>query len=251
MHVDPNDQNSNRRLADLERSASIHFRQCTDLASSSESRMAFHQSVSVQGSGLVFARRLPFRQWEKIGQQILGVANSSTWWTADWLAYGEHTFGDRYREAMQKTSLNYQTLRNYVWVARRFDLSRRRDNLSFGHHAEVASLEHAEQDYWLRKAEELSWTRNRLRAEVRASLRERQTDAPARQVADTAAACEANDDDHAMTGYRPVGENLSLWLSADRACRLRCAAALAERSLGEWALDVLDAAASEIATEAN
>jgi hypothetical protein len=41
---------------------------------------------------------------------------------------------------------------NYAWVARRFAMSRRRDTLSFGHHAEVAALPEPEQDFWLREA---------------------------------------------------------------------------------------------------
>jgi hypothetical protein len=58
-------------------------------------------------------------------------------------------------------------------VARRFSLSRRRDKLSFGHQVEVAALSDPEQNYWLRKAEEESWSRNRLRREVRESYRQR------------------------------------------------------------------------------
>src|SRR5713226_3499954 len=132
---------------------------------------ALDKSVALRKSGLVFARIIPFRTWECVGQQLFAVADSSTWWIADWLAYGESTFQSRYYEASQKTSLKYQTLRNYAWVARRFELSRRRDNLSFGHHAEVSALDRPEQDYWLRKAEELGWSRNQLRAQVRTSLR--------------------------------------------------------------------------------
>jgi len=91
----------------------------------------------------------------------------------DWLVFGQATYGGRYREAVERTGLDYQTLRNYAWVARRFELSRRRDTLSFGHHAEVAALPGPEQDFWLRKAEEFGWSTMRLRAEVRSSLDER------------------------------------------------------------------------------
>jgi hypothetical protein len=91
------------------------------------------------------------------------------------MIYGESAYTGRYREAIEKTSLDYQTLRNYAWVARRFPMSRRRDTLSFGHHAEVAALQGPEQDYWLRKAEELRWSRNQLRREVHTSLTERST----------------------------------------------------------------------------
>ncbi len=74
---------------------------------------------------------------------------------------------------MERTGLDYQTLRNYAWVARRFELSRRRDTLSFGHHAKVASMPAPEQDFWLRKAEQFGWSTSELRREVRTSLRER------------------------------------------------------------------------------
>jgi hypothetical protein len=55
-------------------------------------------------------------------------------------------------------------------------MSRRRDTLSFTHHAEVAGLGEPEQDFWLRKAEEDTWSAKRLRREVKASLLERTND---------------------------------------------------------------------------
>ena len=109
------------------------------------------------------------------GRQLSGICSSSAWCLGDWLIYGETAFNGRYRDAIELTSLHYQTLRNYAWVARRFSLSRRRDTLSFGHHTEVAALPESEQEYWLRKAEELAWTVKQLRHEVRTSLRERST----------------------------------------------------------------------------
>jgi hypothetical protein len=42
---------------------------------------------------------------------------------------------------------------NYAWVARRFELSRRRDTLTFGHHAELAALREPEQGSWLDQAQ--------------------------------------------------------------------------------------------------
>jgi hypothetical protein len=87
--------------------------------------------------------------------------------------FGEQAYAGRYRQAIKRTSLDYQTLRNYAWVARRFAMSRRRDTLSFGHHAEVAALPEPEQDFWLRKAEEHRWPVKHLRRQVRVSLAER------------------------------------------------------------------------------
>ncbi|OIK05308.1 regulator [Streptomyces monashensis] len=120
---------------------------------------------------MVFPQNLPERSWEQIGTNLRELVNSSAWWLADWLIYGEAAYGwRRYKEAIERTGLDYQTLRNYAWVARRFEHHRRRDNLSFAHHAEVTRLSPPEQDYWLRKAEQQKWSRNELRRAVRASL---------------------------------------------------------------------------------
>ncbi len=129
--------------------------------------------VLIPRTGLQLPRQLSFDKWLGIGQQLSTLRSSSAWCLGDWLTYGETAYNGRYREAIEQTSLNYQTLRNYAWIAKRFSFERRHEALSFGHHAEVASLSEPEQDFWLRKAEQQNWARNRLRQEVRASLKER------------------------------------------------------------------------------
>jgi hypothetical protein len=129
--------------------------------------------VVIPGRGLQLTPRLSFDRWLSVGRQLADIYTSSAWCLGDWLVYGEASYDGRYRDAIEQTSLDYQTLRNYAWVVRRFDLSRRRDSLSFAHHAEVAALPQVEQEYWLRKAEELSWSVRQLRREVRGSLSER------------------------------------------------------------------------------
>jgi hypothetical protein len=136
--------------------------------------------VVVSGRGLVLPSGLAFDRWLGIGRHLCAVSTSAAWCLGDWLVFGEVAFAGRYREAVELTGLDYQTLRNYAWVARRFALSRRRDALSFGHHAEVAALAEAEQDFWLRKAEEYRWAVKRLRREVSASLAERSAGQPDR-----------------------------------------------------------------------
>lgn len=97
--------------------------------------------------------------------------NSSARWLADRLIHGEATYGwRRYKEAVERTGLDYRTLRHYAWVARPFEHDRRRDSLSFAHHAEVTRLSPPEQDHWLRKAEQQKWSRNEPRNAVRAGL---------------------------------------------------------------------------------
>lgn len=126
--------------------------------------------------GLQFPSQLSFERWLSVGKRLSDIYTSSAWCLGDWLTYGEAAYEGRYREAIEQTSLDYQTLRNYAWVVKRFPLSRRRDRLAFGHHAEVAALPEVEQEFWLRKAEELGWPVKQLRREVRQSLTERSAD---------------------------------------------------------------------------
>lgn len=177
--------------------------------------------------GLYLPRQMTFQRWINIGMRLSEVATSSAWCLGDWLIYGESAFSGRYRDAIDQTSLDYQTLRNYAWVARRFSPSRRFPELSFGHHAEVAALSDPEQDYWLRKAQQLSWSRNQLRHEVRASLRERKSD----------------EEKKAITPEAEVVLNLSL---SQRQKEIYGVAASANGlSLEDWVLNVLENAAQK------
>src|SRR6266545_6028251 len=85
--------------------------------------------------GLCIPADLSYEDWERAGSQLAGIVDSSSWWLGDWLVYGKKQYSDRYRRAIHAAGLQYQTLRNYAWVARRFELNRRRPKLSFQHHA--------------------------------------------------------------------------------------------------------------------
>jgi hypothetical protein len=106
--------------------------------------------------------------WLTLGRQLYIVADSSAWWLGDWLVFGQHRFPDRYEQAIAGSSLNYQTLRNYAWVARKFPPELRRAELSFQHHAEVAALPEGERARWLDRAQEGRWSRSELRRRLRA-----------------------------------------------------------------------------------
>ncbi len=232
--------------------------------------MAGCNGMTICRNGLELSQPIRFRDWERLGQYVLSAHESSSWWVGDWLVYGQEAFRDRYQEALHRTSLDYQTLRNYAWVARRFELSRRRDNLSFGHHAEVAALPPAEQDYWLRKAQNLDWSRNRLRIEVKRSLRERNDErrkddsarcgteprdaerGHAERAHAEADATEAHSED--ACSFDQLGEDadatyivLRLEVGADQASRFRQAADREKKSLEEWAVVALEVASNTLA----
>ncbi|GGN49324.1 hypothetical protein FHR83_008761 [Actinoplanes campanulatus] len=125
--------------------------------------------ILVTQVGLRIPRGVTFAGWERAGWRLVEVLNSSVWCIGDWLEHGEREFTGRYRGAVETLGLEYQTVRNYAWVARRFPLARRRAALSFQHHAEVAGLPDEQQDRWLDQAEEGGWSRNELRRNLRAT----------------------------------------------------------------------------------
>jgi len=207
------------------------------------------KQATVRKSGMAFPSNMSERSWEQIGTSLRELANSSAWWLADWLIYGEAAYGwRRYREAIERTGLDYQTLRNYAWVARRFEQERRRDSLSFAHHAELARLTPAEQDYWLRKAEQQKWSRNELRRSVRASLAERSQEPPL-PVADgeqIKAVPQLAESVGAEKRRRPTTK-LTIELSASQLDGYAKVAAAHGLSVDEWVTRVLDAADRRVA----
>jgi hypothetical protein len=121
--------------------------------------------------GLRMPTAMAYDEWERAGRQLADVLDSSSWWLGDWLVYGKDHYTDRYQRGIRAVGLSYQTLRNYAWVARRFDLTRRRPALSFQHHAELASVPVEEQEVWLDRAEQSQWTTKQLRGAIRAARR--------------------------------------------------------------------------------
>lgn len=115
---------------------------------------------------------MTFDEWAGVGERIARISSGTAWALGEWLLFGERRFGARYRTAVEATDLDYQTLRNYAWVARSVDAGRRREELSFQHHAEVAGLSAPEQDLWLHRAVMHGWSRNELRRRIRAARRE-------------------------------------------------------------------------------
>lgn len=179
-----------------------------------------HDEVLATRLGLRFAGSLTFEGWERAGAEISRIVSSSAWCLGDWIVVGQSRFTDRYKQVIEAFGLDYQTIRNYAWVARRFELSRRRDTLSFQHHAEVAAFPPAEQDRWLDRAERLAWSRNRLRQEIRNHR-------------------GAGRGDGAKASALP-----RIVVTQERIARWRATAELMKMSLESWIIVNLDSAAS-------
>lgn len=106
-----------------------------------------------------------FNEWQRIGEQLQAQQDASQWWIADWAAYGERAYRRNYGEALEQIYAR-QSLYNLARVAKAVEIYRRRENLSFSHHAEVAPLEPEWQTVWLDDAQTHGWSRDELRARI-------------------------------------------------------------------------------------
>lgn len=119
-------------------------------------------------TALVLRERLSFEEWVNVGRDVLRpMARGVQWWIGDWLCYGEHRYGEKYAQACDVTGYSYQTLANMQFVAAAVEPSRRRENLPWAHHSEVAALPPNEQRRWLARAEREGLSRAELRAALR------------------------------------------------------------------------------------
>lgn len=88
------------------------------------------------------------REWRAAGELLGKVERSVSWWLGDWWAFGVTRYGERKAivQAEDWDGPEYQTCINASNVAQKFESNRRRLDLSFKHHAEVASLSPDEAD---------------------------------------------------------------------------------------------------------
>lgn len=174
-------------------------------------------------NALYLRRGLEFDEWAEIGRRIAVITDSAAWWIGDWLAFGRRFYPGRYKAALAMTGLDYQTLRNYAWVASRFTASRRDDRLSFGHHAEVASLADDEADAWLARCAAERWSRRTLRRELRQAL------GRGRDHASVAVPLAARRDQilRWTTAAETVGASLDEWIAGALDCAAEAAIAAA------------------------
>lgn len=109
---------------------------------------------------------LTYDQWDRIGRQLQLAGLAIQWWLGDWLVYGEFRWRQKYSQAIQVTGRAEQTLMNYHFVAKAISPSRRREEVDFSTHAEVAGLDEPDQDRILAKAAKEKTTVRAVRREV-------------------------------------------------------------------------------------
>lgn len=108
-----------------------------------------------------------FDDWLVMGRRLCAGQRVVNWWIGDWWAAGSHRYGERAKAAAEGIfGKEFKTLANAASVCRAFESSRRREALSWSHHAEVAGLDPNKADAILTKAEEEGWSKKDVRRAV-------------------------------------------------------------------------------------
>ena len=141
-------------------------------------RLAEFGSFRLTPTGLVAVPGAPFDEWVRVGDWFRRAESGMPWNVGDWWVFGEHEYGTRAAQAIDPEGTDrLKTYTNYGRVARRFEMSRRRD-ISWTHHEIVAALEPADQDRLLEDAIRERWSTRELRRRVKALTERPPANAP-------------------------------------------------------------------------
>lgn len=111
-------------------------------------------------------------QWLAVGETLQRMERSVMWWLGDWWRYGKRNYGDMAEQASKDhvkdiTGHTYGVVTNAATVAKTFEVSRRRENLPFSYHQEVASLPAEDAESLLDEVEQTGMKRADLRDKVK------------------------------------------------------------------------------------
>ena len=161
---------------------------------------------NIKATGWLLPSQLSEAQWLQAGIVLGRLERTVLWLIGDWWRFGNKTYGSRKALVDRRDweGPSYQTCRNAAAVAEKFQLSRRRDNLSFAHHSEVAALRADQADHWLDWCEETIATEGKPRSvrELRAQVQRRR---PAVGAITSKATCTVKDLRTLMSDCRKFG----------------------------------------------
>lgn len=124
-------------------------------------------------TGVTFDAGLSIDEWAELGERLERHDRGLRWIVGDWLVYGSETFGARAAVIADSLSLATGSVANAASVCRRVPHDRRRPELSFSHHEEVAHLDETGQQRMLDTAVKEGLSRSVLRQLVQEEARAR------------------------------------------------------------------------------
>lgn len=92
---------------------------------------------TLSATGLELPEGMKLVEWLRVMHTLKLIGKAVQWWVGDALAYGEDHFGETAFQALERAD---KTFANWASVCRSVDRSRRREDVLFSHHVEVAPL---------------------------------------------------------------------------------------------------------------
>lgn len=130
--------------------------------------------VIFEKNKLIIHDDITIDEWKELGRGLKQIEGSVQFWIGDWARFGEkrgftgkYTDPKVYDELEEITGLDRKTLYGYKGISESIESSLRRDDLSFSHHKEVASLPKEKQEKFLQLASEKDLSVRELREEIR------------------------------------------------------------------------------------
>lgn len=124
--------------------------------------------VTETDTGLIFAENTPIEVWGAFTERLIRQHKRIEWAIGDAIVFGGRKYRGMYEQWVNETGLSENTLSTMRWVAERIESSRRRKDVGWSHHREVAALPPEEQEAMLDIAADQGMTRFELRQAVKA-----------------------------------------------------------------------------------
>lgn len=124
-------------------------------------------------TGLLFAEDTPIAVWARVTTRLIRQHKRIEWAIGDAINFGERKYRGTYDQWVNQTGLSENTLATIAWVSREIESSRRREDVGWSHHREVAALQPEDQVALLDLAADKGMTRHDLREKVKEVKRER------------------------------------------------------------------------------
>jgi len=129
--------------------------------------IAEHGPYDLTKTGVFERESATYDQWQAAIMWCQDVEKASPFWVGDLLLLGDK-FGEEASQVLEASGYAEQTARNTKHVCKVIPPERRRQNLSFALHQEVAAVPDVdEQEKWLDKCEQEDLTRDQLRVQMK------------------------------------------------------------------------------------
>lgn len=125
-----------------------------------------YRGFELRSTGLLAPEDASVEDFEALAAVVFGLESSLQWIIGDMLVQIENRKLSHIEAVAEIFGRSAKTLYNYSTVCRNVDFSRRRENLSFGHHEAVAALQADHQEFWLREASANGWSVSKLRQQM-------------------------------------------------------------------------------------